>query len=174
MRAIAEQAELSITRERAQWIALIQVDDGAPALWEDLVRRSVPHIKGGIFLPRWEATSAFTPSAVPGLYKLPADLAAEWQKYRVRWERFLDANPRACIADMLSDCSESENSSSFPSGWEHVIHEWALKGFPEPAPFYANNRIRSDAWKAKLTDAMRRAGDGWVFQDDDVNYEWRS
>lgn len=173
-RDVAEQVERTIARERAQWSALIAVDDGTPAFWEDLVRRTAPHVTQFPYWPRWEATSAFTPSAVPELYKLPTDLAAEWQKYRVRWERFLDANPRARIADMLSDCSESNDASSFPSGWEHVIQKWAMDGFPTPAPFYADARIRSDAWKSKLTDAMRRAGDGWVYQDDDVNYEWRS
>jgi hypothetical protein len=175
VRAIAEQAELSIIRERAQWIALIQVDDGTPAAWEDLIRRSVPHIKGGIFLPRWEANSAFTPSsAMPGFHGFPDDLEAEWQVYRARWDAFLELNPRARIADMLSDCSESNDASSFPSGWEHVIKAWAEAGFPEPAPFYANNRIWSSTWRAQLLDAMQRAGAGWVYQNDDVNYEWRS
>jgi hypothetical protein len=174
MRDIADQAEISIARERAQWSALVQVDDGTPTLWEDLVRRSVPHIKRGVLLPRWEANSAFTPSAIPDIHSLPDDLEADWLAYRGRWEAFLDVNPRARIAEMLADCSESDNASSFPDGWEHIVHAWALAGFPEPAPFYADARIRSDAWKTKLTDAMRRAGDGWVYMTDDVLYEWRS
>ena len=174
MRAITEQAELSIVRERAQWADLVQVDDGTPTLWEDLVRRSVPHIKGGVFLPRWEANSAFTPSAMPDFHGFPDDLEAEWQTYRERWEAFLDLNPRGRIATMLGDCSESENASSFPDGWEHIVHEWAIAGFPEPAPFYADTRIRSDAWKSQLLDAMRRAGPGWVYMNDDVKYVWRS
>ena len=174
MRAIADQAEISIARERAQWSALVQVDDGTPTLWGDLVRRSVPHIKGGIFLPRWEANSAFTPSAMPGFHGLPDDLVAEWQGYRERWKRFLDLNPRARIAEMMSDCSESNDASSFPHGWEEKIQEWAVAGFPDPPPFFANSSIRSDAWKSQLTDAMRRAGPGWVYMNDDVIFEWRS
>lgn len=173
-RDIADQVERTIERERAQWSALIQVDDGTPEIWEDLVRRSAPFVHDYPYTPRWEATSAFTPSAHPTVYKLPPDLAAEWRAYHDRWERFLDLNPRARIAYMLGDCSESHNASSFPSGWEHVVQKWAMVGFPDPAPFYANSQIRSAAWKSQLLDAMRRAGPGWVYQNGDVNFEWRS
>lgn len=164
--------ERCIAQERAQWSALVQVDDGTPAVWEDLVRRSAP-LTTRPFWPRLEATSAFTPSSLPEYYALPAELTAEWAAYRDRWEKFLDLNPRARIADMMSDCSESHDASSFPYGWEEHIREWALAGFPDPPPFYANARIRSDAWKLKLTDAMKRAGDGWVYMTDEVIFEWR-
>ena len=174
---IVAQAEASITHERVLWAALIDVDDGTPAVWEDLVRRSAPHVGMKFFMPRWEADSAFTPpgepfNGRPDIYGLTEELAAEWRAYRARWQAFLNRNPRAHIASMMSDVSESHEASSFPHGWEHLVRDWALAGFPEDRPFHDGHRIVTDAWKNQLRDAMRRAGPGWVFYGDDI-YEWR-
>src|SRR6218665_2605839 len=131
----------------------------------------------GFFMPRWEANSAFTPSGKPfdgrpDLYGLTEEQAAEWLAHARRWEAFLELNPKARIATMLSDVSESNDASSFPYGWEHVVRDWALAGFPEPKPFGDDHRIVTDAWKGQLLTAMRHAGQGWVFHGDDA-YERR-
>jgi len=175
---IRTQAELAIARERAQWSALIDQDDGTPAVWEDLVRRSIPHVTRGFFFPRWEANSALTPGAgafdnCSDYYGLTTELAAEWGAYAERWERFLNANPKMRIAAMLGDVSETHDASSFPYGWSHIVRDWAQAGFPAPAPFDDRSRVIDDAWKATLADAMHRAGPGWVYWSDNDTYEWR-
>src|SRR5690606_7332730 len=109
----------------------------------------------------------------PDINGLTEDLAAEWRAYAGRWERFLEQNPKARIATMMSDVSESHYACSFPYGCEHLVRDWALAGFPEPKPFDDAHRIVTDAWRERLIDAMERAGPGWVFYRDDGNYEWR-
>ncbi len=175
---IKAQAEHSVALERQCWSSLTDVDDGTPAVWEDLVRRSIPHVTRGFFMPHTNPDSAFTPGAgafkrLPDYYGLTPDLATEWAAYAERWEHFLDANPKARIASMLGDVSETHDSSSFPHGWSHVVRDWALAGFPAPVPFDDRNRVIDDAWKARLAEAMRRAGPGWVYWGDGERYEWR-
>lgn len=172
------QAEWSIQRERDLWSALIDHDDGTPAHWEQLVRRSAPHVTRAPFFPRWQAGSAFTPSgqrfnSQPDIYGLTDDLAEEWRGYAGRWEAFLDLNPKARIAAMLSDVSESHDASSFPYGWEQVVRGWAQDDFPDPKPFDDRLHIVTDAWKGQLRDAMQRAGAGWVVYGEADVYEWR-
>lgn len=166
-------AEHCITRERRMWSALITYDDGTPALWEDLVRRTATVVSPEVvFWPYWSANSVFNPASVPEFYGLPTGLAEEWQVYARRWEAFLDLNPRCRIAEMMTEISEANDASSWPYGWEDKIRDWVRSGFPEPALVPWDERIKTPGWRAKIADAATRAGDGWVYYESDV-YEWR-
>lgn len=168
-----DRLEEWIAFENRQWRDLVTTDDGTPAIWADLVRRSAPHVKPTWpYSPRWEANSAFTPSLLPEYYGLPDDLAAEWAAYRDQWDRFLDLNPRCRIADMMSEISEANDSSSWPYGWEDDIQAWVRGGFRGPEMVPWDERIKADGWREQFADAATRAPDGWVYYEDGV-YSWR-
>lgn len=175
---MAEMADVAIClfQERRLWSALIEHDDGTPAFFEDLVRGTAPFVpENRPFGPRWQANSAYTPSPDFNYYRLPDDLLDEWRFYGERWQRLLELNPRMKIADMLSDVSETHDSSSFPSGWEHIIRDWVRNGMPDPRPFHDRNHIDTPSWRAEFMAAAQAAGPGWVFHADgpEVVFEWR-
>lgn len=170
--------EICLAQERHQWAALLEHDDGTPDFFDDLVRRTAPVVPDDRpFWPRWEANSAFTPSCWLGTdyFGLTPQLDDEWRQYESRWQRLLELNPRMKIADMLSDVSETHDSSSFPSGWEHVIRDWVRKGTPDPRPFDDRNQIDTPAWRQEFMAAAQKPGPGWVLHahGPEVVFEWR-
>jgi|GEM_PF-5915045 hypothetical protein len=156
-----------IDYENRQWSALVTDDDGTPDLWSDLVRRTARHLlPKRPYRPRWEATSAFTPSSLP-LYFL-ADghpLIDEWVAYRARWEAFLERNPRCRIADLMSLFSEVDDASSWPAGREERIRDWVRSTFELPAPMRDTERLPDD-WRKLIYLASLQAPDGWVYYED--------
>lgn len=168
--------EICLRNERWRWSALLENDDGTPYFFDDLARRTAPVVPDDRpFWPRWSADSAFTPSPDFNYFSLPAALLDEWCVYGERWKRLLQLNPRMMIADKLSDVSETHDSLSFPSGWEHVVRDWVREDMPDPAPFDDRNRIDTSAWRQEFMAAAQKAGPGWVFHADcrDVIFEWR-
>lgn len=170
--------EICLAQERRRWSALLENDDGTPDFFDDLVRRTAPVVRENRpFWPRWEADSAFTPSMVIGeeYYGLTPELVSGWREYAARWKRLLEINPRMKIADMLSDVSETHDSSSFPSGWEHVIRNWVRSGMPDPRPFDDRNSIDTPEWRQEFLAAAQKAEPGWAFHADgpEVVFVWR-
>lgn len=170
--------EKCLAAERRLWSALLEHDDGTPDFFDDLVRRTAPVVPDNRpFWPRWNADSSFTPSMAIGqkYYHLTPELAAGWREYRERWQRLLELNPRMKIADMMSDVSETHDSSSFPSGREHIIRDWVRAGMPDPRPFDDRNQIDAPKWRSEFMAAAQKAGPGWVFHADgpEVVFEWR-
>lgn len=169
-----DNGEHAIAHELARWSDIITNDDGTPAAWADLVRRSSPHVPPTRpWYPHLSALSAFTPSLLPGYYQLPEDLQDEWTAYRQRWETFLERNPRCRIASSMSDISEAYDASSWPYGWEAEIAAWVRAGMPEPTDLPGVEHIRFPGWRAQLAAAAKKAGPGWVFYEDPGRYVWR-
>jgi hypothetical protein len=163
---VMEKIEAIIAYERQFWSDLLEVDDGTPAIFEDLARRSAPYPKK-VYVPRWDARSAFTPSKeMNHFYVLPEELVDEWEAYAVRWDGLLSLNPRMRIADMLSEVSEAHDSSSFPAGWEISVKNWMDSGFP-PARHTIGNDIFDQEWTDRFVSASSAAGPGWVSWSDD-------
>ena len=163
-----------LARERRQWLGLVTVHgDTLFDDFDDLAIRTerVALDLCGFFLPYLDADSTFTP---PWPWRpLPGGLDAEWRDYGVRWRAFLDRNPRARLASMLSEISESHDAASWPYGWEDRIRDWVRSGFFGERPFQDAWRLDSPAWRRKLAETADEAGEGWVYYDDQHRLVWR-
>ena len=166
----AELADWLAGERRRRW-SLVTLDDGTPDFFEDLARRSEPHIPDTHlpFLPKWNANSAFTPSSSVEYFCLPEALSEEWLNYRTRWAIFLQANPRLRLAWLLGRISESHDATSWPYAWSTQVRDWVLSGFETPRPYNDHDRIDTPALRADLHAISRR---GWVVWADDDRYAW--
>ena len=141
-------------------------------IFDDLATRSERSAISvmGFFQPYLIAGSAFNPP-YPGL-PLDGDLEDEWRAYHAAWQEFLSRNPRAMIAEMMTDISETHDACSFPVGYEREIEAWVRCGFETERPFDDGWKIDTPVWRQRLADATQVAGDGWVFYQDE-RLVWR-
>lgn len=174
------EIDICLASERRQWIALLENDDGTPDFFDDLSRRTAAlgQNRLGIFWPRWNANSAFTPSCGvnwgANLYDLPAGLLDEWRVYSERWEHLLDLNPRMRIADCMSDVSEDHDACSFPYGYEISVRDWVRSEMTIKPSFYLGDRSKPQVWREQFLSAAEKAGRGWVYAGgvNEVIYHW--
>ncbi|WP_062112316.1 hypothetical protein [Aureimonas sp. AU40] len=164
--------ETWLAGERRRRWALVTDDDGTIDAFDDLSRRSEPHVDaaGRPFLPRWNPHSAFTPTSSPEYYALPDDLATEWQAYGTRWSMFMNRNPRVWLAWLLGQISETHESASWPFSWSLSIRDWVLSGYETERPFHDRDGVDCPEMREHLT---RLAQIGWVVWDEaDYRFEW--
>ena len=149
----AAQAE----RLAAEFSNLVEDGRGAATLFLDLVCDTFASLPEGSLHKRIpfkaDATSGFNLACWdgnPALLALPTALQARWIAWRGVWQTLKDSNPRLELADMFVAISETHDGSSWPSGMEDRIEDWATGGADIVRPFEDHPGLATQAFRARL------------------------
>jgi hypothetical protein len=93
-------------------------------------------------------------------------LVERWQDWAADYSALLDRNPRLALRDMIQDCSETHDGTSWPnSGWEADILYWVDTGTWDKPPFDDRQGVVDHEFFARLRQLRDRC-EGWLFYED--------
>jgi hypothetical protein len=92
-------------------------------------------------------------------------LVERWRRWEADYPAMLARNPKLELLEKLQWCSETHDASSWPYGWEDVVHEWVASGTLGPPPFDDRMDVVDDEFRASLR-RLRSAVDGWLMWSD--------
>jgi len=96
---------------------------------------------------------------------IPGELIQRWQQWNNEFYELRERNPRLELRDMIQDCSETHDFSSWPtSPWEADILHWVLNGDLKAYPFDDRKNIINEAFYLRFQEIHRRCG-GWLFRE---------
>lgn len=120
----------------------------------------------GVYYVSPDSSWSFFQQMSEAAYKdIDPSIRDRWILWEKHYRDLVARNPRLELRDMMQGISESNDSSSWPFGYESAIKDWVDSGDYTSPPFYAREGWITPAFFERLR-VLRVMLKGWLYRDE--------